>query len=563
MQGNLSSFCLAEIFRTIYNERYSGELVLQHKTEQKHIYFERGQVVFAASNKPEDRIGETLVRYRKLTREQIEEFVAQLPAGQRLGRALVEIGILNERELITYVTLQIIDIIYSLFNWSEGSYTFVEGEDRAPEELKMRFSTATLILEGIRRIDDFDILRRGIGDPARPLLPTAAGRAKLQAIAFSPLELSIINMVKEQTDLLKVIVSCKEKPEKVLQAIYGLLAIGILQQGEERLTGAVQTSPSAYEVTPALAAIGIDNQLLTELQELKQRIETRDARVILNVTPDNNANQIYDAYLRLATRFHPDKFVNAPAQLKSDAEYVFAAINESYNVMRANIMPASPPIPQIGVAPPPSTYGTPSTNYSPYTAPPTTPPANTGMRGAASSPYSTPPPPSSYYNPPSTTTPANLMPQYQSGLKRSPITRAVSDEMDYNKRDQAQSLAQRRTVDIERALHEMLDYFDDRRAPLFVAEALSTLLRTRPPFHVGRREVVETIITWARNKSSTQGWPIPQVLLRVLSLIKQAEQSQLIEGFDAAVFYPAFIQELAGYCTPPEADEFKRAAASL
>ena len=174
MQGTLSSLCLAEIFRTIFNNRLSGELVIQQDPLEKKIYFERGQIVFGSSNRQEDRIGATLVRYNKLTREQVESFVSKLKPGQHFGRSLVEAAVITERELVTYVTLQIIDIVYSVFEWSDGIFQFIEGETRAPEELKMRFSTATLILEGSRR-DARAGGRRGPFTFRSPVLEERAG----------------------------------------------------------------------------------------------------------------------------------------------------------------------------------------------------------------------------------------------------------------------------------------------------------------------------------------------------------------------------------------------------
>ncbi|KAF0249081.1 MAG: hypothetical protein FD167_1521, partial [bacterium] len=147
--------------------------------------------------------------------------------------------------------------------------------------------------------------------------------------------------------------------------------------------------------------------------------------------------------------------------------------------------------------------------------------------------------------------------------KRSSITRAVSDEIEYKGEKNPFSALQKKNLDVNQAISELLDYFDDRRAPLFTSDALSKLLRTKPPTHINQKELVETIINWARNKTAVMGWPIAIILLRVITLIRQAETSQLIEDFDGAVFYPGFIQELTNYCTPPEVEEFMRGLSSL
>lgn len=151
------------------------------------------------------------------------------------------------------------------------------------------------------------------------------------------------------------------------------------------------------------------------------------------------------------------------------------------------------------------------------------------------------------------------MMQFQTGgVQRSATTRAVSDEVDYKGLGRDQAYPQNKNADVERAIGDLLDYFDDRKAPMFAADALSKLLRTKPPFLVERRQVNEAIIAWARNKSAMMGWPLQFVLLRVVSSIKQAEQAKLIQNFNGADFYSAFVQELAGYLNPSEADELKR-----
>jgi hypothetical protein len=399
----------------------------------------------------------------------------------------------------------------------------------------------------------------------------------------------------------------------VLQAVYGLLSIGMLEQSENsvdystarhlpaRETGA-QAKPQtmAHQMPPPInagPAAGLDSALVAEIEAMKQRIATRDVRIVLGITPENNANEIYDAYLRLAMRYHPDKHANTPAALRSEVDYIFNAVTESYNQVRANGVPttpmvAPPPAPMLPSAAP--NYGMPPASaYNPYGAPPAQPQPpgapmpNIRLQQTGKSPvwttdsqaqyqspqagYGAPQSPyqgqqQNYYGqPPPAAPPPNPMAQFQAGgMKRSSITRAVSDELEYTGKAEGPKLPGRnKSVDIERAMSEMLDYFDDRRAPLFAADALTTLLRTKPPAHVGRREVVETIITWARNKASVMGWPIAIILLRVVSLIKQAEQAQLIEDFNGDNFYGPFIQELAGYCTAPEAEEFMRGVGSV
>lgn len=542
MQGTLTTTCLPDLLRSIYTHRRTGELILNQGNIRKQIYFELGQIVFAASNRKEDRLGEALVRHGKLTRAQLEQFLGTLGRGKRLGRSLVERGIMTDRELVTYVTFQVIDIIYSLFTWTLGDFEFAEGEhNRAPEELKLRFSTATIILEGVRRVEDFDIIRRGLGDLNRLIAPTASPLLRLQSITLKPLERQVLDLVSQPLDILRVLIATQEQPQKVLQALYGLLSVGLLQQvaGPELSTttgkfvipeGVRQQAEAAPP--PEYAARGTaplraeDTNLLGEIEAMKERLTTRNAYQILGLSAQTTASEIRDAYYRLASRFHPDKFIQHPRQVREDIDVIFNAISESYNALRASQItgpqPALAAQGQSGarLAPPPPGY---------QASAPTEPAASAAAEGRL---------------------------------------KAGTEDVDYpgykmHKLPQRSPVGRRGSVDVETALNDLLEYLDDRKAPLFVADSLSTLLRTQPPIYVERLRLIEAVVTWARQKATVTGRPMHEMLVGVLSSIKHAEQARVLQDFEPQLFYATFIRELVGYCPPGEAQDFLAKASAI
>ncbi|MEW6734743.1 MAG: DUF4388 domain-containing protein [Acidobacteriota bacterium] len=577
MQGTLMTVCLPDLLRTIYTERHSGELILTQGSVKKQIYFELGQIVFAASNQKEDRIGEALVRHNKLTRAQLDQFVSTLGRGKRLGKALVEQGVLTDRELVTYVTFQLIDIIYSLFTWTLGNYEFAEGEsNRAPEELKLKFSTATIILEGVRRIEDFDIIRRGLGDLNRLIAPSASPLLRLQTITLKPLERQVLDLVTQPIDILRVLIGIQDQPQKVLKALYGLLSVGLLQQvgsAEISATTGKFTVPETVKQQAAVAPpvqSSINNadsftnantdSVQNEIAIIKTRIATQDPRAILGVSGQATISEIRDAYYRMATMFHPDKFIQSPRSVRADVEFIFTNITESYNTLRGVPPMAARPSANSAVnthdlAPAPAYPGQ-RQNYQPGQN------QSTPMKFNISDPRLAPPPPgyqpSSMIAPPPTIVPPPA--NYSGSTVSRGATRAISDEVDYPGY-QMHKLPQRsnsrgNVVDVEVALNDLIDYLDDRKAPLFVADSLSTLLRTSAPLYVEPIRVVEAVVMWAREKASLNGRPLHEMFISVLNSIKHAEQARVIRDFDAKQFYTSFIQELVNYCPPMEKQDF-------
>src|SRR6202007_1858303 len=93
----------------------------------------------------------------------LEESVRAIKAGKRQGTLLVESGAIRSKDLVEGVTEEMQDIIYSVFLWEEGTFEFEEGDLPSREVIVLRMSTADLILEGVRRIERWTRIRRGVG----------------------------------------------------------------------------------------------------------------------------------------------------------------------------------------------------------------------------------------------------------------------------------------------------------------------------------------------------------------------------------------------------------------
>lgn len=596
VHGSLTTTSLPDLMRQIYVERRTGELILKQDKIKKQIYFELGHVVFAASNQREDKLGEALVRHGRLTRQQLEELLPTLGKTRHLGKTLVEHGVLNERELITYVTFQIIDIIYSLFSWTTGEYEFQEGEyNRAPEELKLKFSTATIILEGIRRMEDMDLIRRGLGDLNRLISPTSSPLLRMQSLALKPVERQVLDLVTEPMDILRLLIlAAPEPPKRVIQSLYGLISVGLLQQTAapelstetgrfvvpKEVQRQVEAAPpldyrSPYRNQAVPPQRSDMEQIVSEIPELKNRIATNDPMVILGVKPQSTPIEIRDAYYTLAARFHPDKFIQMPRNVRADVEMIFAKITESYNRIRAQVAGgitgratgANPSMAAIIAAQQANRTTAQQTPLDPLLVNNAGQSVRSSATQTATDPLLVQDPhmeaPKGWktggYNP---AAPRPAIPQ----APAPPPARAKGQEEIIYPGYEMHKMPMKGSggvPSLDSAFTDLIDYLEDRRAPLFVTDSLTLLFRTRPPIYVDRTRVVEAIVGWARQKASWTGKPMHELLISALSSIKHAEQARVIKDFDPHNFYPSFIQELASYCPPGETQEFLLKARSL
>ncbi|MFQ3581288.1 DUF4388 domain-containing protein [Chloracidobacterium validum] len=528
--GSLTTTGVPDLLRRAYSERFTGELLLTRGAARKQIYLETGNIVFASSNQDEDRIGASLLRHGLITQADFDRVMAQTVEGKRFGQALVEAGIMSQRDLITNITFQVLDIIYSVFNWTTGSFEFIAGEQRVAEELKLKLTTASIILEGVRRIEDFGIIRRGLGDLNRFIAPSSSPLLRMQTMTLKPFERQLLELITQPLDLLHLLVVATTPPAVTLKSLFGLISAGVLEQTEpptlSRDTGKLELPAALRPVIP-LATSATASQanlayspdftaLRAELDALWSRIRLNHPNAILNVPAGASVEEINFAYLRLADRFHPDRFLTAPIPLRQEINEVFRHIVQSFEYLRQQSM-------QTRLQ---RTTGR-------FTAAPSLARVTGSYPVAATGPL---PSPTRAVTPPPVLPPPEAAPTAQ--RLPNPVKPTGNPEVDA-------------------AIDDLLAYLDDQKAPLIVSDSLSLLLRTEPPYALPRERVAEIVAGWAYNQVSHRNRPLNEMLLAALEDIRHAERSRVLTAFNPDVFYEAFIADLMPFCPPDEQELFQ------
>ena len=155
LQGDLSRIPLPDVLSFVSMIRRSGKLVLREGDLERTIHWKDGDIVFAHSNSPEHSLGLFLLRNGKITIEQYEESKRRVNATTRHGKLLVQMGAISPKDLWWGVKNQALEIIYSLFSWQAGTFAFVEtNEEVTNEKIVLSLNTSSVIMEGIRRLDE-------------------------------------------------------------------------------------------------------------------------------------------------------------------------------------------------------------------------------------------------------------------------------------------------------------------------------------------------------------------------------------------------------------------------
>ncbi|MBI5365452.1 MAG: PQQ-binding-like beta-propeller repeat protein [Planctomycetes bacterium] len=190
-RGDLSTINLADLFQTLSANQKVGTLIVADGESRKCIYFGAEGVRLLSTGKRRGlHLGEMLVRSGKITQNELQDALAiQKKLGLMLGEVFQKVGLVTKEEVQAAIRQQIEEEIYDLFSWKEANFEFQEGALPPPELLSPDqpvifavFDSNSLVMEAARRLDEWEVLNRGIPDhrvifiPALPSdqLPPAA-----------------------------------------------------------------------------------------------------------------------------------------------------------------------------------------------------------------------------------------------------------------------------------------------------------------------------------------------------------------------------------------------------
>ena len=267
-RGMLEEHGLPDILRPLLREKKTGPLRLTRGRVAKTLYLSDGRLIFATSTDPDDRLGEMLLRKGIISYRSLEESVRAIKAGKRQGTLLVESGAIRSKDLVEGVTEQVQEIIYGVFQWEEGSFEFQEGDLPSREVIVLRMSTADLVMEGVRRIERWTRIRRGVGGLGQQYALAADSASTMGDMALLKHEVDLIATLDGVMMLEEICAAARQSDFKVCRAVWGLWASGVLDRVPQDAAPARRDKTEPHAERMRGAAVGREIDEFNELHRL-------------------------------------------------------------------------------------------------------------------------------------------------------------------------------------------------------------------------------------------------------------------------------------------------------
>jgi len=297
LAGDLSAFPIADFVAFIHQSKLSGILSVGSGAVERSVVFMDGEVRSAGSEAPGERIGEVAVRLGHIDEAQLAEATA---GGRPLGKVLVEKGFLTPSDLWKSFHEQVTTVFHAILMAREGVFRLMDDPEADRPGVPLAVSTQSLLMDGIRRIDEMRLFRDRIPGPQAFL----RRREPKRPVALRPAEAAVLAQVDGQrrvTDVARAVHLSEFDATKIL---YHLAEAGFVEAVTE--AGAVAGDATArletiavgfnelfLEITAAAAARGHPGTFLEGIRGFLADKASRFAPLWLHasVSPDGGLSQ--------------------------------------------------------------------------------------------------------------------------------------------------------------------------------------------------------------------------------------------------------------------------------
>ncbi len=198
LEGTFKDFHIADIVQLIGLQRKTGTLTLEGEEDTLTVIFQDGAVAWAQSTRVpwEQRIAQLLVARGLLTAAQLQETLSlQRESNKKLNVILADKGFLHQEAWDSVLALEVEEALCRPFRWTTGRYRFVSQPSVDLAEGKVGpLDTERLLLEGIRRVDEWPVIREKIPSPAM-VFRVSSRPDMLQPKQIEPNEVKMLDLV--------------------------------------------------------------------------------------------------------------------------------------------------------------------------------------------------------------------------------------------------------------------------------------------------------------------------------------------------------------------------------
>lgn len=214
-----------DMINFLHSTRRTGVLTVIDGEARKSLFFAQGSLIAGASNLPEDRFGNVMVRMGLISLDVLEHALKDVGPQRRIGNVLLSRGLLSTKDLWRIVRVQIEEILFSILLLEKGEFN-VAHYDPGQVPSRTALNTQHVLLEGLRRKDEMEHLRGAMPPRDRLLVRTRRERN----LTLNPNERRVYDLVDGVRQVGEVYRESGLGELEATRLIHHLLKIGLITE---------------------------------------------------------------------------------------------------------------------------------------------------------------------------------------------------------------------------------------------------------------------------------------------------------------------------------------------
>jgi len=290
LQGKLEVY--PELLKTMLANQGVASLRVEHEGVEARVWFQNGRIVHAEATDPDLSLPDVLLSKGDLTLDSYYAVQDLLRRKRSAMEALAESDILSPDELLRAFELQVQEILNLASRWTGGHYTMVLEDTLPPAAAILRLNTERLVLNAVRQVTRFSLVKKGLGSFHRMLGQAPGQDTRLYHIELAEEETTIYNLFENRRTVQEVCGLSYLPNFETLRTVWALLVIRVLEEArvdikadkseeiEFRLGAMVESYNNAFAVVYEAVYQEIGEAIEDFLPEVVARVQPESRRFL-------------------------------------------------------------------------------------------------------------------------------------------------------------------------------------------------------------------------------------------------------------------------------------------
>ena len=231
LKGNLRDFTITQLLNLINLANKTGTLVVEGPNETAWISFFDGKLAYAQMRHEDNSLAAILHRTSRVSSSQYKVLKERTNGmgDKELGLLLINAGYVSKQDILASVQTYFIDSVQRLFTWVEGMFRFENDVLPPDEKITVRVDLENLIIEGSRRMREWEQLQDEIPNLELALKFTERPGTPVEKLNLSVEEWKVISYINPKNSMRQIATATHMSDLEIRRIVYGLLQAGIVE----------------------------------------------------------------------------------------------------------------------------------------------------------------------------------------------------------------------------------------------------------------------------------------------------------------------------------------------